>query len=172
MSLCALAMVPSVSKLRLAATSVDTRPGTTFRISHPNSTKRRSINSSAISWWLPPRSEASSAASSTRRRYFGICAAWYRREGLVVASWGRCRAMASISPVSATTVVYLFRDSNNVIVLSYRSDLKLWIFLPQATWRGATSFRIRRDLCLCHSHVVLLFSSELAVGQSGSSPQL
>ena len=49
MSLRALAMLPSVSKLKLAATSVDTRPGTTFRISHPNKTKSRSMNSSAIS---------------------------------------------------------------------------------------------------------------------------
>ena len=42
-------MVPSVSKLKLAATSVETRPGITLRISHPNNTKRRSINSAAIS---------------------------------------------------------------------------------------------------------------------------
>ena len=46
--LAALRMVPSVSKLRRGVTSVDTRPGTTFRISQPNRTKLWSMNSSAI----------------------------------------------------------------------------------------------------------------------------
>src|SRR5215469_7158118 len=40
------------------------------------------------------------------------------RDGLVVASCGRWRWMASISPVSATTVVYCFNDSSNVIAFS------------------------------------------------------
>src|SRR5215472_1923813 len=37
---------------------------------------------------------------------------------MVVASCGRCRAIASISPVSATTVVYFYIDSSKVMVIS------------------------------------------------------
>jgi hypothetical protein len=44
----ALETVPAVSKLMLAGTSVETRPGITLRISDPKSTKSRSINSSAM----------------------------------------------------------------------------------------------------------------------------
>jgi hypothetical protein len=41
--------------------------------------------------------------------------------------------MASISPLSATTVVYFFKDSNNVIVISYYSGLTAWNSFAQAT---------------------------------------
>src|SRR5678816_347386 len=36
-------------------------------------------------------------------------------DGLVVASWGLCWLMAAMSPVSATTVVWRFRDSRRFI---------------------------------------------------------
>src|SRR4030095_10265580 len=36
-------------------------------------------------------------------------------DGLVVASWGLCWLMVAMSPVSATTVVWRFRDSRRFI---------------------------------------------------------
>ena len=51
------------------------------------------------------RVEGESSASSTRSWYSGFWAACKSKEGLVVASCGLCSAMASMSPVSATTVV-------------------------------------------------------------------
>ena len=60
----------------------------------------------------PRRSESASAAS-TSGRYCGCCAAFSSSDGLVVASCGvNCR-MASMSPVSATTVVTRFRESSS-----------------------------------------------------------
>ena len=107
-SLRALAIVAAVSKLRLAATSVETRPGTTLRISQPNRTNSRSMNSSAISSWLhrcspPARLPVHKMAV---RGHLG---------GVIEKRWVRCGvlrtvlAIASMSPVSATTVVYFFK---------------------------------------------------------------
>ena len=53
----------------------------------------------------PDPRRAKSSDSSTRCWYCGCWAAFRSSDGFVVASWGRCSAMASMSPVSATTVV-------------------------------------------------------------------
>ena len=58
-SLWALAMVPSVSKLSRASTSVETRPGMILRISRPKLTNRPSMNASVCASWSPPCSLAS-----------------------------------------------------------------------------------------------------------------
>src|ERR1700749_5031431 len=55
-------------------------------------------------------------ASSTRCLYFGICEALSRRDGFVVASCGLYLTRASMSPLSATTVVTFFNESSSVIV--------------------------------------------------------
>ena len=94
----ALAMVASVSKLSRASTSVETRPGTSFRISPPIATARRSPASASLS--SPP---AAATAASRCAAYAGKAAALSSSDGLVVASIGRKRAIASMSPVSATT---------------------------------------------------------------------
>src|SRR5260370_18493892 len=45
-----------------------------------------------------------------------------------------------MSPVSATTVVYFFRDSSNVIVISYYSGVlrcrAIWLFAAATTFAG------------------------------------
>src|SRR5919197_1278430 len=75
------------------------------------------MNATLQAAWLPPARRAKFSASSTRSRYRGSSAACSRREGLVVASCGRCSAIASMSPVSATTVVERFNDSRRFMAL-------------------------------------------------------
>src|SRR5262249_31126946 len=88
---------------------------TTLRISRPKSMKSLSMNATLRAARSPPARTAKPSASSTRSRYRGSSAACSRSEGLVVASCGRCSAMASMSPVSATTAVQRFRDSTRFI---------------------------------------------------------
>ena len=96
---CARATVAAVSKLRRASTSVETRPGTTFRISRP----KRTSTSSTISSSARPRCAATVSASSGA--YSGCCTAFRISDGLVVASCGANWASCLKLPVSATTVV-------------------------------------------------------------------
>lgn len=84
----ALLTEPFVSKENRASTSVETFPGTIFKISFPNSTKRRSraasvFSSISLPWVLPY-----SIATSISLAYSGFLDAARMREGLVVASWG------------------------------------------------------------------------------------
>jgi hypothetical protein len=84
-----------VSKLRRASTSVDTTPGTSFRISQPKATD--SLSSSR------PRSPPAAArAPSTSARYAGSCAAAATSDGFVVASSGACVLIFESSPESTT----------------------------------------------------------------------
>jgi len=101
-------MVASVSKLRRASTSVDTRPGTILRISVPKVTQissRASRTTSSAGAAAPHTSRDCCRERSIRLWYVGICAAARISEGLVVASRGVNWRMAQMSPVSATTTV-------------------------------------------------------------------
>lgn len=63
-----------------------------------------------------------------------------------MASCGRCLAMASMSPVSATTVVYFFRDSSNVIVFSCDPVQQLGLFtLARISQRANFNFKDFRE---------------------------
>src|SRR5687768_12919742 len=73
------------------------------------------MKASARAAWSPAARE-SWRAWSTRCWYFSSWADWYSSDGLVVASCGRWAAIASMSPVSATTVVYCFRESSRVMI--------------------------------------------------------
>jgi hypothetical protein len=77
-----------VSKEKRASTSVETRPGMIWRISLPNSTRRRSRVLSTCSSMEPPFSLPKARAASTSLAYSGFLEAARIREGLVVASWG------------------------------------------------------------------------------------
>src|SRR5258706_156448 len=85
-SLCAFSMLPFVSKESRASTSVDTRPGTIFRMRVPNSTASRSSALVIVCSREPPCAFAHLSASSTTSAYSGICAAAVMSDGFVVAS--------------------------------------------------------------------------------------
>lgn len=90
----ALSTEALVSNERLASTSVETLPGTTLRISLPNSTRRASRALSTCSSTEPPCFLAEATASSISLAYSAFLEAARMREGLVVASWGLYLAMA------------------------------------------------------------------------------
>mmetsp|Transcript_19455 Transcript_19455/g.36635 ORF Transcript_19455/g.36635 Transcript_19455/m.36635 type:complete len:220 (-) Transcript_19455:21-680(-) len=114
----ALAMVASVSKESLASTSVLTTPGTSFDISIPKPTASRSKARLSFCSAVLPSFLPYSTASSRIALYSGSLVALKMREGLVVASMGLYSLIASISPVSATILVYLLRASNWLIALA------------------------------------------------------
>jgi len=82
----ALLTEPSVSKEKRASTSVETFPGTMFKISLPNSTKRRSSVASTFSSISLPWALPYSTATSISLAYSAFLEAARMREGLVVAS--------------------------------------------------------------------------------------
>jgi hypothetical protein len=89
-----------VSKEKWASTSVETFPGIIFKISFPNSTRRRSSAASAWSSTLsPPCALPYATASSMSLAYSAFLEAARIREGLVVASCGLYLPMAVKSSV-------------------------------------------------------------------------
>mmetsp|Transcript_22173 Transcript_22173/g.54546 ORF Transcript_22173/g.54546 Transcript_22173/m.54546 type:complete len:204 (+) Transcript_22173:1486-2097(+) len=112
MKFLAFLMEASLSKDRQASTSVDTRPGTIFRISQPNLTDSRSHTSLTRSSPFLLVFLAPAMAASSKWAYSGICAAWNRRVGLVVASCGLYFLSWLKSPVSATTMVICLSRSS------------------------------------------------------------
>ena len=112
----ALATDSSVEKEKRASTSVETLPGTIWRISLPNCTSRlsRVVStwfSRSVPFFLPYATAASISFS-----YSGFLDAARMSEGLVVASWGWYFLMVAKSPESATTVC---RESRSAIILPY-----------------------------------------------------
>src|ERR1700733_5984005 len=101
-------MLPSTSKERWASTSVDTRPGIILRISIPKLTNNLVIKSFFWSANVGVFDFAKFTASTIKDRYCEDSAAFRIKDGFVVASVGEYFLMASISPVSATTVVIPF----------------------------------------------------------------
>ena len=94
----------SVEKEKRASTSVETLPGTIWRISLPNWTRRLSRVTStwfsrSVPFFLPY-----ATAASISFAYSGFLEAARMSEGLVVASWGWYFLMVAKSPESATTV--------------------------------------------------------------------
>ena len=87
-----------------ASTSVDTLPGTIFRISFPNCTSRLSSVASTCSSTDPPCFFPYSHASSMSFAYSGFFEAARIKDGLVVASCGLYLPMVAKSPESQTTV--------------------------------------------------------------------
>jgi len=98
----AFAIVASVSNERRASTSVLTTPGTSFEISTPKPTARRSKARLSLSSSVLPSFLPYSHASLMRYLYSGSLAALRMSEGFVVASMGLYSLIAEISPVSAT----------------------------------------------------------------------
>ena len=90
----ALSTEPLVSKENRASTSVETFPGTIFKISLPNSTKRRSRVASTFSSSVLPCFIPYSIATSWSLAYSVFFDAARIREGFVVASWGLYLPMA------------------------------------------------------------------------------
>ncbi len=120
---CAFAIVPAVSNDSRASTSVETRPGTIFRISAPNAISSGSMTS-------PDGSARWSATTfSTSDRYASLPTAFRISDGFVVASCGRKSFIVSKSPVSATTVVYCLSCSS-------------W-FMFRSGWSAAPAWRPR-----------------------------
>ena len=101
----ARAIEAAVSNERSASTSVETRPGTSSASAAPTETASRSATAatraSASPPWRAPQATASFIVSSNS----GVPSAFSTIEGLVVQSTGFSRRTASMSPVSATTVV-------------------------------------------------------------------
>lgn len=93
-----------VSKEKRASTSVETLPGTMFRISLPNWTRRLSSVASTWSSMLSPCFLPQATAASISFSYSGFLEAARISEGLVVASWGLYLSMVAKSPESQTTV--------------------------------------------------------------------
>ena len=93
-----------VSKEKRASTSVETLPGTTFRISFPNWTRRLSNVASTWSSMLSACCLPHATAASISFAYSGFLEAARISEGLVVASWGLYLSMVAKSPESQTTV--------------------------------------------------------------------
>jgi hypothetical protein len=87
-----------------ASTSVDTLPGTIFKISHPNCTSRSSSVASTCSSMFFPCFLPYSHAASISFAYSGFFDAARMRDGLVVASWGLYFPIVAKSPESQTTV--------------------------------------------------------------------
>lgn len=96
--------LPSLSKEKRASTSVETLPGTIFRISLPNWTSRLSMAESTWSSTSLPCFLPYATASSMSFAYSGFLEAWRMRDGLVVASCGLYLSMVAKSPLSQTTV--------------------------------------------------------------------
>lgn len=94
----------SVSKEKRASTSVETLPGTIFKISVPNCTRRLSRVASTCSSTVLPCFLPYSTAASISLAYSGFLDAARMSEGLVVASWGLYLSMVAKSPESQTTV--------------------------------------------------------------------
>src|SRR5450830_1383100 len=94
----ALAHSASSSKDKRASTSVEMRPGITLRMPAPTDTAKWSHARPTS-----PLDRFTALRSSSA--YSGMGAALSSSDGLVVASTGRRRLMASRSPVSQTTVV-------------------------------------------------------------------
>ena len=79
----------SVSKLSRASTSVDTRPGTIFRISLAEIDGQPIHERFGLARRRPRRDDRRPvSAASTSGRYCGCCAAFNSSDGLVVASCG------------------------------------------------------------------------------------
>ena len=129
--------VPSVSKLRRASTSVETRPGNDLedlaaevdeQLVHERVGRRGLAGVAAC---------RTASASSTSGRYCGFCAALRSSDGFVVASCGVYCAIASMSPVSATITECRFRLSSCVVIA-----------MPPDAFRAAISSRARpADRC-------------------------
>ena len=98
--------MPAVSNDRRASTSVETRPGTIFRISDPNAISNGSMTSAGGSL------RCSATTFSTSDLYESLPTAFRISDGFVVASCGRKSFIVSKAPVSATTVVYCFSCSS------------------------------------------------------------
>jgi hypothetical protein len=94
----------SVLKLKRASTSVETFPGTTFKISLPNCTSKLSRVASTCSSTVLPCFLPNSTAASMSFAYSGFLEAARMSEGLVVASCGLYLSMVAKSPLSQTTV--------------------------------------------------------------------
>ena len=97
-------MLAFLSKENLASTSVETLPGTIFKISLPNCTRRLSSVASTCSSTVLPCCFPYSTAASISFAYSGFLAAARISEGLVVASCGLYLPMVAKSPESQTTV--------------------------------------------------------------------
>ena len=97
-------MLPSSSNENLASTSVDTLPGTIFKISLPNCTSRLSSVASILSSRSLPCFLPYSHASSMSLAYSGFLEAARIKDGLVVASCGLYLPIVAKSPESQTTV--------------------------------------------------------------------
>jgi hypothetical protein len=104
--------------------NVETRPGTISRISRPKLTASLSMVQRACSEALLLLVFPNDTASSTSSLYRGICAALYNKEGLVVASCGLYSGMASKSPLSATTVVMVFKCSS--VFIGHYPEASSW----------------------------------------------
>lgn len=100
----AFLMLPSSSNENRASTSVDTLPGTIFKISLPNCTSKLSNVESTCSSSVLPCFLPYATASSRSLAYSGFFAAANIRLGLVVASCGLYLSMVAKSPLSQTTV--------------------------------------------------------------------
>jgi hypothetical protein len=99
----ALSTLAFVSKLKRASTSVETFPGTIFRISEPNCTSKLSSVESTCSSMFLPCDLPYATASSISFAYSGFFDAARMSEGLVVASCGLYLSMVAKSPESQTT---------------------------------------------------------------------
>ena len=99
----ALSTLFSVEKENLASTSVETFPGTIFRISVPNCTRRLSNVASTCSFKSFPCFLPYSTAASMSLAYSGFLDAARINDGLVVASCGLYLAIDAKSPESLTT---------------------------------------------------------------------
>jgi hypothetical protein len=93
-----------VSNENLASTSVDTLPGTIFKISLPNCVNKLSSVASTCSSMSLPCCLPYATASSMSLAYSGFLDAARIRDGLVVASCGLYLSMVAKSPESQTTV--------------------------------------------------------------------
>ena len=95
----AFSTLASVSKLKRASTSVETRPGTMPASSAPTATvKASAMIGTGLPW-------CARIVSSPMSRKWSEPTAFRTIEGLVVQSCGLRRRTASMSPVSATTTV-------------------------------------------------------------------
>ena len=111
-------MVASVSKESRASTSVLITPGISRLTSEPTATANWSTRSSigrepVCSWMIDSLNSASEAAFNNS-------------EGFVVASVGLSLAMASRSPVSATTVVMVRSCASLVMTVSQLDGAIKW----------------------------------------------
>ena len=94
----------AVSNEKRASTSVDTFPGTIFRISFPNCTSRLSSVASTFSSSELACAFPYSTAESISFAYSAFFEAARMSDGFVVASCGLYLSMVTKSPESQTTV--------------------------------------------------------------------